>query len=790
MSSIRSENVSKVLPFYYINYTTMTSFNESTQNLPKVRNTSNLSVLPPSLQNFFKSLTTNAEDICKKIIEIQGKIVKWEEEVKVKPDGTKETSADKVIEEYMYELFKKCNCPEAGISFFGEERDYENPENSSYTVIVDPVDGTSAMAKGKDGWGTMISVCDASGKVIYARNMIRQNNELTGHVLFQSWSIPVAKKEIAAVCSAGEKLKIDFYNYSNDKDAAFKSALENVYSLSADTCEITSFPAAIEAGYRLFTGDIQALVRVAGAKKKKTYPDYDLAFLKTLVDQWYHVAIGKSGEENAMIIVAPTKDDVQKLLEIGKTLSNPAYPIDRVLFDDLCIMQEKEDELIKKLLQFTISCRESVCMTQEQRQEFINLYTTYISRALGKWFTVISLIPFESTVSLNSLAAYVYIQTPDNKEIDTFCKIHIETNTGDTSIAQVWEYKATELLKEKWRPIISPLYITKWPYPLEVLPKLDMKTMFDIMQEAYQGWNGFDEKQITAFTNFQENVGKTLCTHLQKIPPQEAKDAPVQTLIGKRYREGGRIDQRYPDDKLFYLPWLKEPLLWKTLKNVQWNINGILWEKTLADLVQDARTLLKFPDEKEVFATFSHGDDHGGNLAFIKNGENYWYSDELYVFDAAYGGLNPTSIDVKWLAHLCYCPMGGMYSDPKNKENVSYSYDVEENVLSVSIDFSQTPFFLQHEKLARIIIDQRIIPLMKIIHQKGGNIDKERQRFKIALAACPLLTVHIAELLEKNNTAETKLGEWLLPLTMLMYRGTWFPSLEYLSQQIDSLKKS
>lgn len=85
-----------------------------------------------------------------------------------------------------------------------------------------------------------------------------------------------------------------------------------------------------------------------------------------------------------MIIVAPTKDDVQKLLEIGKTLSNPAYPIDRVLFDDLCIMQEKEDELIKKLLQFTISCRESVCMTQEQRQEFINLYTTYISRALGK----------------------------------------------------------------------------------------------------------------------------------------------------------------------------------------------------------------------------------------------------------------------------------------------------------------------------------------------------------------------------------------------------------------------
>lgn len=87
------------------------------------------------------------------------------------------------------------------------------------------------------------------------------------------------------MCSAGEKLKIDFYNYSNDKDAAFKSALENVYSLSADTCEITSFPAAIEAGYRLFTGDIQALVRVAGAKKKKTYPDYDLAFLKTLVDQ-------------------------------------------------------------------------------------------------------------------------------------------------------------------------------------------------------------------------------------------------------------------------------------------------------------------------------------------------------------------------------------------------------------------------------------------------------------------------------------------------------------------------
>lgn len=87
------------------------------------------------------------------------------------------------------------------------------------------------------------------------------------------------------MCAAGEKLKVDFYNYSDDKDAAFKSALENAYSMPADAYETTSLPAAVEAGYRLFTGDIQALVRVAGEKKKKTYPDYDLAFLKPLIDQ-------------------------------------------------------------------------------------------------------------------------------------------------------------------------------------------------------------------------------------------------------------------------------------------------------------------------------------------------------------------------------------------------------------------------------------------------------------------------------------------------------------------------
>lgn len=164
----------------------MTNSNEFISNLPEVRNTSSLNVLPPSLQNFFKSLTANAESICKKVIVIQEKIAKGEEEVKVKPDGTKETSADKVVEADMYDLFKTCGCSAAGIAFCGEEGNYENPANCSYTVIVDPVDGTSTMAKGKDGWGTMISVCDASGKVIYARNMIRQKDALTGYALFLS----------------------------------------------------------------------------------------------------------------------------------------------------------------------------------------------------------------------------------------------------------------------------------------------------------------------------------------------------------------------------------------------------------------------------------------------------------------------------------------------------------------------------------------------------------------------------------------------------------------------------
>lgn len=247
-----------------------------------------------------------------------------------------------------------------------------------------------------------------------------------------------------------------------------------------------------------------------------------------------------------------------------------------------------------------------------------------------------------------------------------------------------------------------------------------MQTMFDIIEEAYQGRSGFSEAQFDMFTSFQHTVGNLCCTHLQEISSQEARDAPVQTLIGKRYREGGRIDQRYSDDRLFSLPGLKEPLPWRILKHVQWEINGILYKKTLADLIQDARILLKFTGEEEVFATFSHGDDHGGNLAFVENGEMYEYlPNTLYTFDAACGGLNPASLDVKALAHLCYCPMGGMYFDPKNKEEVLYSYDAAKNILTVSIDFAQTPFFASHERLAKIIIDERIIPLMQAIQEKG-----------------------------------------------------------------------
>lgn len=47
-------------------------------------------------------------------------------------------------------------------------------------------------------------------------------------------------------------------------------------------------------------------------------------------------------------------------------------------------LEMPKDILIEKLLQFTASRRGSVFFTQEQKQEFIDLYTTYISRALGE----------------------------------------------------------------------------------------------------------------------------------------------------------------------------------------------------------------------------------------------------------------------------------------------------------------------------------------------------------------------------------------------------------------------
>ena len=53
---------------------------------------------------------------------------------------------------------------------------------------------------------------------------------------------------------------------------------------------------------------------------KKWYPDYDLIFLGALQKKGYEILIGKIKNNNALIAVAPTKKDVEKLYQIGTNL--------------------------------------------------------------------------------------------------------------------------------------------------------------------------------------------------------------------------------------------------------------------------------------------------------------------------------------------------------------------------------------------------------------------------------------------------------------------------------------
>lgn len=425
-------------------------------------------------------------------------------------------------------------------------------------------------------------------------------------------------------------------------------------------------------------------------------------------------------------------------------------------------------ELKNKLIEVTIGgARASVNLEQKKI-----LFAEYMQRAFPE-IRILDLMPTDTSAALNSVSATADVEL-NGQRLGIFGKVHIESETRVINAVGVEEeYQKASLLVEAGWPVVKPIAMSQQSdYPLLLYPKMDEPTLFDELEKSnMSGVSTLTKQQLLDLSVYNSAIGQKEVKSLRPGLPDEAKNAPVQTLFLKRLEEGGRIDQWYAENTIFQLPGLAEPISWKELLISQWKINGDTYKTTLKDIIDKARQLLAFEGEENAFLTLSHGDDHSGNVRLTQ---------PPLVFDPAFAGWNPASLDLKALAHTGFLPLAGMYYLPKG---LNCTYQKSGDEIQVVINLTSLPMYKTFDLLAKQIIDTRVIPLLKKVKQLGGDIDKESQRIKYGLAECALLTVNIAKLLDQRDGRA--IG--LLPMAILFSELNGLSALDYLNTEIKKL---
>lgn len=403
------------------------------------------------------------------------------------------------------------------------------------------------------------------------------------------------------------------------------------------------------------------------------------------------------------------------------------------------------------------------------------LFATYVQRAFPD-ATVLGVKPTDTAAALNSVSGIINLRLSDGKKQEVFGKVHIESNTGTLNpLGAASEYANAEMLAKAGWPVLQAISMSKIPdYPLLLYPVIKEPPLFDKLESSHKtGIPQLTEADIKNIDQYNKQIGEKESAGLRIGTTNEAINAPVQNLLLKRLEVGGRIDLWYTPNVRFQLPGLKDLTEWGEILDMEWVINGNKYNGTVRQIIENGRRLLAFRGEEGAFMTISHGDDHSGNVRLTT---------PAVVFDPAFAGWNPASLDIKALAHTGFLPMAGMYYAPKGLE---CNYARQGNNMVVETNMAELPTYETHEVLARQIIDSRVLPILEAIKKQGGKLETERERIQSGLATCALLTINIAQLLEKGDGRAVG----LLPIAVMFAEMKGLPMLSYLDKQIDRILK-
>ncbi len=382
--------------------------------------------------------------------------------------------------------------------------------------------------------------------------------------------------------------------------------------------------------------------------------------------------------------------------------------------------------------------------------------------------------------SLNSLNGFISYENGERY----FFKTHVEENE------RLSEYYKASLLAEAGYPVISAKQINHRPGKQIVLYEIvSLPTLFDLLKKAEDEYlaakieSPESKLLIDAQTDLEKTIFEIYKKNLQVINSHEHKKAALHQLFYNRLQDKGRLGLFYKNRTLNLPDYGKSEIAFEKLDQLKWRINGLLYENSLAEIIDRAKLQLNPLANESIAAAVGHGDAHNGNV-FVNEAEK-----KLYYFDPAFAGLHSILLDlVKPLFHNVFARW--MYFPEEVSKEFELEFKAGENEIEINHNFLPSKLRLEHLKAKK---EHLLRPVLKLLKEKTLLPEDWQDYLRSALFCCPFLTVNLfADYQAKGTLAERYSSKIkLLGLSMAVAFGSSLSKCEReLSSREDSENKT
>lgn len=352
-------------------------------------------------------------------------------------------------------------------------------------------------------------------------------------------------------------------------------------------------------------------------------------------------------------------------------------------------------------------------------------------KLLSLWFTRQMNLLVESVrltpraVSLNSFNGFFR-----NGGEEYFFKTHVE------ELGVLNEYYHADLLDQAGYNIVRPLQLLREKErQMVIYPVVQWPVIFDLMRaiETEQSLpEGIDEHTLI-------EAERAECRRLRAIYVQtfererDTSGSPIHQLFWHRLA-GGRFQQFYVGRDIS-LPGENKPerLMFEQIEQRQWIINGVEYERTLGELIEDGKRVLE--PLRFTTAIVGHGDAHFGNVFLEGTGGDGRY---LY-FDPAFAGHHSPLLDiVKPLFHNVFAMW--MYFPEQIEQSLSLNVKLAGTHIIVEHNYHLTPV---RQALLQVKQEELLRPLLTELRERQALPEDWQEIINLALMCCPLLTVDL-----------------------------------------------